>query len=223
VPRNVVRLEDLIFAAALVAVGLADPGMVFDGGAGTLLLLVAALGFFLVAVTAESGDETPRALYVVLAGGLGCAIVVEMTLRQLDAAPWLRLVQALGTLLLAAFLLLQHWRKRGGAWLRLPRAVRRAAAAPYVALTGGVGGTMIEVLVDPRKPLWNSEGDVRYLVFKIGAMVLLFLPMIFAFFVALPRMLADPRAPSKLGAWAIRYGLALVAAALSVLLDALVA
>lgn len=213
--KRLFTVEDLLAALWLAVLAPASDGLFLDGGAATVFLVGAGVLFWVPALTIDRGAPPRSGWSLFLALGT-CMIIIDAGLRALDAPPVWAIVLALGTLGLGAFVLVQHLRTGGRAWLTAPRWVRRALAWPFVVAMTESFAMFARGFVDFRGDitLVRADDEPAFIVFMLLFIFAAVAPMIFAYFVVAPRHVAYPGEAADVGTWTLRYLWALAWAAI---------
>lgn len=223
--RRLFRLEDLIASAWLALLSPFSRDLLLAGDAGTVLLVVTALSFWLAILLRERPGGAPPegartrsrrwAQEGPLFGSIAvAAILLDTGLKQLDQQP-LRLFSTIAFVAVAAVALAQERLTGRSLWPALPSLLRRALGWPFVLLLSEHFGQFLQLVVPT--PAGGYLGvDARSLGERLflHGLGLLIIGVLFAFFVVMPRQVLDPQAPSSVRVWALRFASALAAALL---------
>lgn len=205
--RRLIKIEDVLWAVWLLALRPASGGLLLEGGATTVFLAIAVGLYWVTGVLAEEGGGPRSGLVLLMSLGL-CSVVMQAGLEQLGAPQVVVEAHAIVVMGLAALLIVQHLTTGGRTWWTLPRPVRRVLTWPLVMAMAEVFGQMLAGFVGLAK-----VGDgVGFLVIVFAAVM----PMLYAFFVASLRLVADPRETMDWRVWAGRYLVALACALVGV-------
>lgn len=207
--REVLSLEDMLWAGWLAVLKPASGGMFLEGGNVSAFLALAAVGFWVATLTIER--EAPRRPGTVMLMSLGmCAIMIDAGLKQLGAPIEARQIHTAAVVVLGALAAWQHMATGGRAWVRAPRWLRRGLSWPFMMVLADMFSSMMEALVGPKG--WSGEH-----LFTLGFVFLIAMPVIFVFFVVAPRTTISPEAQVSTGGWTLRYLWAVVMALVGVL------
>lgn len=204
--RKVIHAEDVLGAMGSFFVG------VIGDAVAVALLVIAAIAFLLAGIAGERGHNEPRSGKLMLAALGGCVIVADAGLKHLGAARYWNLVLAVSVMALGLFAVLQGVFTGGRAWITLPKRVRRLAAWPYVFVLGELVGKITEAALVPGPGDETAAATIGLLAFILIGV----LPLIFAFFVATPRILVNPDETRSLRDWSLRYLFVVAAATTSI-------
>lgn len=208
--RHLLALEDVLWAGWLAVLRPASGGLFLEGGVVSAFLVAAAAGFWAAALL--SGRDEPRRSGPILLMSLGmCAIMIDAGLKQTGAAIEVRQIHTGAVVLLGIAAAIQHRATGGRSWGHAPRWLRRALSWPFVMVLADMFSGILGALAAPGA--WDGE-PVGSVLFQIGFVFAVSMPMIYAFFVVAPRRAIDPAEPAGTGAWALRYLWAIAAALL---------
>jgi hypothetical protein len=209
--RRFLRLEDLLGIIWLAVVSPISGDLFLEGGLSTVLLAVAALGWWLAVVLRERNPEngTPASPLVLFGSIAVAAIMIDAACKQLEHRE-LQLPATLAFVVLTVVVLAQHsWTSRTW-WPSLPAWARRAYGWPFILVMAESFGQISQIVLPTpeRGYLGDDAGSTGELLFMI-AFGLGVLAVVYAFFVVMPRLVLDPRAPSEPSAWVLRFFAAL--------------
>lgn len=209
--RRFLRLEDLLGVVWLAVLSPISGDLFLEGGLATVVLAVAALGWWLAVVLRERSPEggTPAGP-LVLFGSIGvAAIMIDAACKQLELRV-LQLPVTIAFVVLTAVVLAQHAFTSRTLWPALPGWVRRVLGWPFILVMAESFGQLSQLVVPTPDGRWlgddaRSTGELVFMAaFGLGV-----IGVVYTFFVVMPRMVLDPRAPSQTGAWVLRFVTAL--------------
>lgn len=213
--RDILTLEDLLWAGWLAVLRPAEGGLFLEGGSASAFLALAAACFWVAALLGARGTRRSGGM---LAMSLGvCAIMIDVGLKQVGAPIELRQGHTLAVVVLGALAAWQHRSTRGGAWLAAPAWLRRGLSWPFLMLLSEFFSGLLDGLAAPRG--W-SERPLGETLFSAGLAFAVLMPVIYIFFVIAPRQTVRPEQPATHGTWALRYLWALAMALLGALVVA---
>lgn len=205
--RRFLRLEDLLGIVWLAVVSPISGDLFLEGGLATVLLAVAALGWWLAVVLRERNPEgtTPAGPLVLFGSIAVAAIMIDAACKQLEHRE-LQLPTTIAFVVLTIVVLVQHRFTSRTWWPSLPGLVRRALGWPFILVMAESFGQLSEVVLPTpeRGFLGDDAGSSGELLFMIAFGVGV-LAVIYTFFVVMPRRVLDPRAPSDALAWGLRF------------------
>lgn len=210
--RRLLSIEDLLWALWLLVLDPARGSLFLDGGIATFFLLGAGLCFWVSTFLSDRSQVDPRRPWL-LAMGLGvCTIMIDAALKQVGADMTWRIVNTVTPLGLGLVLAIQHRMTGGRTWLQAPTLLRRALAWPLVMILADNFAALSGILVDTSSSLsvFAEGGAVGFI--SAALRLLVFMPMIYAFFVVAPRRLTYAEEGAGLPSWIVRYLWALLSA-----------
>jgi hypothetical protein len=205
--RRLLRLEDLLGAVWLAVLSPVSGDLFLEGGLATIVLALAALGWWLAVLLRERAPEggTPAGPHVLFGSIAVAAIMIDAACKQLDHRE-LQLPTTIAFVVLTVVALAQHRFTPRTFWPSLPRWVRRAVGWPFILVMAESFGQISEIVLPTpaRGYLGDDAGSLGELLFMItfGIGVL---AVVYAFFVVMPRRVLDPRDPAEPSAWALRF------------------
>ncbi len=214
--RRLLSIEDLLWALWLLVLDPARGSLFLDGGIATFFLLGAGLCFWVSTFLSDRSQVDPRRPWL-LAMGLGvCTIMIDAALKQVGADMTWRIVNTVTPLGLGLVLAVQHRMTGGRTWLQAPTLLRRALAWPLIMILADNFAALTGILVDTSSSLsvFAEGGAVGFI--SAALRLLVFMPMIYASFVVVPRRLTYAEEGAGLSSWIVRYLWALLSAWLGV-------
>lgn len=205
--RRFLRLEDLLGIVWLAILSPISGELFLEGGLATIVLAIAAIGWWLAVVLRERQPEggTAASPHVLFGSIAVAAIMVDVACQQLELRE-LQLPSMLVFVALTVVVLVQHYRASPTWWPSLPRWTRRALGWPFV-LVMAESFAQISTIVVPTpggRYLGDDAGSLGELLFMV-AFGLGVLVVVYTFFVVMPRLVLDPRAESEPSAWGLRF------------------